>query len=218
MNKDDSQFAPRGESPAIPASQKIDQAIDRAVRRMMHVDPPPGLRRRVMTRIEAPPRRAFFLPGYAVAAAALAVLVLAVVVTRDRRVAPPPVAAPSAVVAVQTPPAVTPVVRAPDSDAPAAPAPPKGTGRRTGFHSDPIPMPRVEDIFGARTSAVTAAADPTADAVWTAPPPAGVESSSAGPAPLVLPPISLIPIETHPIVIVPLLSGRLPNGATSPPR
>lgn len=218
MNNDDSQFAPRGESPAIPASHKIDQAIDRAVRTMMHVDPPAGLRRRVMSRIEAPPpRRAFLLPAFAVGAAALAILVLTVVITRDSRVDPAPVAPPS-VVAEQTPPAVNPVVRAPEPDAPAAPAPRKVGRRRTGFHSEPIPMPQVADIFGTRTGAVAAAADPTADAVWTIPPPAGVENSVAALAPIAVRPLDLIPIETHPIVIAPLLAGRLPDGPSSPPK
>lgn len=219
MNNDDSQFGSRGESPAIPVSRKIDQAIDRAVRRMMHVDPPAGLRRRVMSRIEAPPpRRAIFLPTYAVAAAALAILVLAVVVTRDSRVAPAPVAPPSAVVAVQTPPADKPVVRAPGLDAPPAPARRIVTRRRTGFHSEPIPIPPVTDIFGTRTGEVAATADPAANAVWTAPPAPGLQDSIGTLAPLVVRPLDLIPLETRPILIAPLLAGRLPNGPSSPPK
>ena len=71
----------------------------------MQVDPPAGLRRRVMARIEAGPSTRGFMgslrtgpsargfmssPGFAVAAA-LAIVVLGVVVTRDNRVAPAPV-------------------------------------------------------------------------------------------------------------------------------
>ena len=49
--------------------------FDRAVRKMMQVDPPAGLRRRVMARIESPPpRRSFFVPAYGFAAAALAMV------------------------------------------------------------------------------------------------------------------------------------------------
>ena len=64
MNNDDSPFASRREPAGLPPSP-IDLAIDRAVRKMMQVDPPAGLRRRVMARIESPPpRRSFFVPAY----------------------------------------------------------------------------------------------------------------------------------------------------------
>ena len=218
MNKDDSQFAPRPESPANPASQKMDMAIDRAVRRMMHVDPAAGFRRRVMSRIDAPPaRRLFLFPAYAAGAAALAILVLAVVVTRDSRLDPAPATPAVAVVADRMLPPDNPVARPTEPVAPQAPARRTVTRRRAGFHSEPIPMPRVADVFGTRTSAVAATADPTTDAVWTTPPAAGVDNNIAA-MPVVVRPLDLIPIETHPIVIAPLLAGRLPDGASIPPR
>jgi hypothetical protein len=219
MNNDDSPFTSRRESPGIPASP-IDQAIDRAVRKMMQVDPPAGLRRRVMSRIEAPPpRRSIFLPAYAVAAAALAIVVLGIVATRNRNVAPSPVNAPAAVVAGKTPAGDSRVAPAPQSD----PAPPSRSPRsvapsRTGFHREPIPMPRVADIFGTRTTAIAAAADPTADAVWAAPAAPDVEDSIAAPAPLVVSPVGVPPITTPPIVIAPLAVGRPPTAPPGPPK
>src|SRR5262245_61157193 len=60
---------------------RIDRAIDRAVRAMIQIDPPAGLRRRVLSRLDAP-LRAPFLPRFAFAAAALAVLVIAIMVIR----------------------------------------------------------------------------------------------------------------------------------------
>ena len=42
---------------------RVDRAIDRAVREMMQVDPPPGLRRRVLARLnDSTERRSYLLP------------------------------------------------------------------------------------------------------------------------------------------------------------
>ena len=57
----------------------VDHAIDRAVRRMVQIDPGPGLGRRVRSRIAAPAvRRSLFSAPYLAAAGALAMLVLVV--------------------------------------------------------------------------------------------------------------------------------------------
>ena len=155
MNSDDSPFASRRESPGLPASP-IDQAIDRAVRKMMQVDPPAGLRRRVMARIEAGPSTRGFMsslrtgpstrgfmgsPGFAVAAA-LAIVVLGVVATRYNRVAPAPVDAPAATVAVpEKTPETTSRVEPPPQPVAAPPARPRMTARTPGgFRREPIPM------------------------------------------------------------------------------
>ena len=83
MNNDD--------SPSGARRGSLDVAIDRAVRRMMQVDPPAGLRHRVLARLgPVPSRRAAFFPRFAMAAAALAMLVLAVVVVRRETAAPVP--------------------------------------------------------------------------------------------------------------------------------
>ena len=79
-------------------------------------------------------------------------------------------------------------------------------------------MPRVADIFGTRTTAIAAAADPTADAVWTAPAAPDVEDSLAAPAPLVVSPVGVPPIATPPIVIAPLVVGRPPTAPPGPPK
>jgi hypothetical protein len=232
MNNDDSPFASRRESPGIPASP-IDLAIDRAVRKMMQVDPPAGLRRRVMSRIEAAPStrrfmgslrtgpqgRSFFVPGYAVAAATVAIVVLGVLVTRDKHVTPSPVETPAAVVAGKAPAGDAGVARAPQPDA-ATPPPSQRSvaARRPVFRREPIPMPRVADIFGTRTTAIAAAADPTADAVWTTPPAPDVDNDIAAPAPLVVSPVGVPPIALPPLVIAPIVVGRPPTVPPGPPR
>ena len=63
----------------------IDEAIDRAVGEMMELDPRPGLRRRVLSRIEKPfGRRALWWRGSLVMlpAAALLLIIVAVVTSR----------------------------------------------------------------------------------------------------------------------------------------
>lgn len=218
MNNDDSPFASRREPAGIPASP-IDLAIDRAVRKMMQLDPPAGLRRRVMARIESPPRRSFFVPAYGFAAAALAIVILGVWVARNNRVVPSSVEAPTAMVAEKAPAADTRIARAPQPDA----APPLRSERsvarrRPGFRREPIPMPPVADIFGARTDAIAAAADPTGDAVWTTPTTPDVEDTIAAAAPLVVSPVGVTPIATPPIVIAPIVVGRPPTAPPGPPR
>ena len=71
-------------SPARPArpvlrDAAVDHAIDRAVQRMMHIDPGPGLGRRVRSRIASPAvKRSLYSAPYLAAAGALAMLVLGV--------------------------------------------------------------------------------------------------------------------------------------------
>jgi len=215
MNNDDSPFAFRRESPGVPASP-IDRAIDRAVRKMMQIDPPAGLRRRVMSRIEAPaPRRTIFLPAFAAAAAMLAVLVLGIVAARQGRVAPSTVEAPAAAAVAQAPAADVPVARTPAPVTTSSPRTRPVTPRRAGFHREPIPMARVDDIFGTRTTAIAAAADPTADAIWTGPADSDV-GGAAAPAPIVVDPVGVAPIETAPIVIAPLFVGRPVSAPDAP--
>ena len=56
---------------------RLDRAIDRAVRDMMQLDPPPGLRRRVLSRLnQSGERRRHWLPRFAFAAAAAVVVLL----------------------------------------------------------------------------------------------------------------------------------------------
>jgi hypothetical protein len=178
----------------------LDRAIDRAVRKLMHVDPPPGLRRRVLSRLE--PRaaeRRVFVPRYAWGAAALVILIVAVMFTRDHR--PEPVAVvpqPSVVAGGPAPPREGPatsrqaplmVERAPTSRSSSRP-----------MTRETIPMPRIANVFGTRTAVVSAAADSGVEAVWP-----GAENPSDSIAPLVITPLIPAPIETPAIVIPPLV-------------
>jgi hypothetical protein len=213
MNSDDSPFASRRESPGIAASP-IDRAIDRAVRKMMQVDPPPGLRRRVMARIEQPQRRSFFVPAFAVAAAGVAVLVLGVIATLNDRADRVPAAAPTTAAVEKAPAVENRIVEAVPDPVPVPRAQRVRSQRRTGFRREPIPMAPVADIFGTPANSVVATSDPAADAVWTAPAVPSLDEIIAAPLPLIVRPVGVPPIETLPIVIAPLGVGR---PATVPP-
>jgi hypothetical protein len=175
----------------------LDRAIDRAVRKMMHVDPPPGLRRRVLSRLE--PRaaeRRLFVPRYAWGAAALVVLIVAVMFTRDHRTEP---------VAVAPQPSVMANGPTPLRERSAPPAQAPGTRTSPSEHSpritrETIPMPRIANVFGTRTARVSAAAESGIEAVWP-----GAENPSSSVAPLVITPLTPAPIEMPAIVIPPLI-------------
>ena len=177
----------------------IDRAIDRAVRDIMRVDPPAGLRRRVMARIEAPPRRSILFPRFTVAAAALAVLVLTVVLMRPTAPAPAPIqqaAAPAA-------PAAAP--------RPVTPAPAKVTAASrpaTGPKIEKIRMPPVANVFGSGSGV-------SSTSLRDAPDAARVETVDQGPAEPagVLAPIAVRPLNVPPIAVEPL---RIPTIA--PPK
>jgi hypothetical protein len=70
--------------------RRLDEAIDRAVRDMMDVDPRPGLTRRVLARLDEPLRGSLTVPvrRLAVAAAALAVVAIAAALLVNRTPAP----------------------------------------------------------------------------------------------------------------------------------
>ena len=194
MNND----SPWTASPKSP----LDRAIDRAVRKMMHVDPPPGLRRRVLSRLESrAAERRPFVPRYAWGAAALVILIVAVMFTRDHRTEP---------VAVVRQPSV--VANGPTALREPSAAPPQAPPKRTspsqvpshGVTRETIPMPRIANVFGTRTASVSAATESSVEAVWPgAENPAENPSSSV--APLVITPLTPAPIETPAIVIPPLV-------------
>jgi hypothetical protein len=198
MNNDSS-WEHGGESP-------LDRAIDRAVREMMHVDPPAGLRRRVLSRLQpSVTRRPLFLPRHVFAAVAIAILVVVAMFMRDpggSRVETQPS------VASSTQPRVQPVP---------APAPQPAKDSRISARGAPITrerirMPRVANVFGTETSRVSAAADAGSDAVWTGDSgdPKGALSNPV--APLVVAPLMPPAIETPPIVIPPLVIPGPPKG------
>jgi hypothetical protein len=181
-----------------PHESRLDRAIDRAVRKMMHVDPPPGLRRRVLSRLD--PRageRRLFVPGYAWGAAALVILIVAVMFTRDHRSAPVAVVPQPSVVANEPTP-----LREPSAVPPKAPATrtPPSQSPSPRMTRETIPIPRIANVFGSRTGNVSAAAESGVEAVWP-----GAETPSSPVTPLVIPPLTPAPIETPPIVIPPLV-------------
>ena len=164
---------------------RIDRAIDRAVREMIQLDPPPGLRRRVLARLNGPTeRRSYFLARYAFAATALVVLMMSITLLTDRVEPPTPPQAP--MVALPAPPAaielpiqweVSPEIAIP--------------GRIT---KERIRMPRVTNVFGSRAGEVSAA------------------TIDAGGRQIVAPPLTIVPLSARPIVIEPLIIPALTKG------
>lgn len=187
---------------------RIDDAIDRAVRDIMRRDPPAGFRGRVLSRLDAPVRRALTWPRLAAAAGTLAVVALAVVLLRD---APPEPSIASSPVAA-TPPAVP----SPASD---AVQPRVNSAPVTG--PPPRRQPRAEPVrtatFPPRDGRVSAASLPPA-AARNAPSAPALEETM----PSALPPIGVAPlaapgpIEIAPIVVPPIQIPRVPSA--SPPR
>jgi len=165
---------------------RLDRAIDRAVREMMQVDPPPGLGRRVVSRLNAPaPRRPMQLPLYGLAAAALVVFVFSVTLMREQVEPPAPPGAPP-IVATGVPPV--------DAEALMA-AQPKVSTSIPGITRERIPMPRVPNVFGSRRSEVSAASERGS----------GIRGEShgvsRGVAPETLAPLTIVPLSARPIVI-----------------
>jgi len=174
---------PRGET------NPLDDAIDRAVRTMMNVDPPAGLRRRVLSRLETSPGPVPWLPRLALGMAVLAALVVAVLLLRP---APAPTELVQQAAGRQAAPA-PPVATADESQKakPTVAAPPSA---RTAVTETPIPMPRVADVFGARNAAVTAANADVEEVVFADP--GGAEGELPGAPPeIVVPQIVVAPLQ-----------------------
>lgn len=125
--------------------RSMDDAIDTAVRDMMHVDPRPGLRRRVLSKLDAPGRKGSWMPWLLAPTGALAAVVLAVALLDDRTASPGPVT----------------TAMTSDATVPAGPPPPAaGIPART--REAPAQSPRDQaamtaHIFGPRTTRVSAA-------------------------------------------------------------
>jgi hypothetical protein len=138
----------------------LDVAIDRAVRRMMAVEPPPGLRHRVLARLKDRQTSAWgfgFVPRLAMAGTALAVIILGISMMRPGvTVAPPPPQSAAATKALPPPHAEPPsAVQAPvEPDA----APPKPAAVAAGPRQERLPdPPQMTDVFGTRDTRVAAA-------------------------------------------------------------
>ena len=200
------------DSSASRNASALDRAIDRAVRSMMQVDPPAGLGRRVMARLQRPERRGGWLTGWLIPVAAVAMFLVAVVLMRDQPGSP--VSAP-----VVAPPSVAANAPAPDASAPTpAPVAPASTRPRASVSPrvpsrERIPMPAVANVFGPRSGRVASAALPSEDAVWPSPSGSDTQAPLHTVAPIVVPPVAMPPIETPAIVIPPLPSATPRGGA-----
>ena len=134
---------------------RLEHAIDRAVQEMMHVDPRPGLRGRVLHRLNDPPARRSWIGAGAFAAAAL-VLMVALVSIFDRTSELPP-ASPGQAAAQPSAPSgeipIAPGAQAADAAATNTP-PPAAAGTAK------VLEPKPESIFGPRTNQVRGASAP----------------------------------------------------------
>lgn len=175
---------------------RLDRAIDRAVRELMQIDPAPGLRRRVLSRINAPvERRVFPVMRYAFAAATLAAVVLSITLMPGHVEPPTPPQAPSPIVSAGAPPVdLEAVLSTSTITNPSLPTP----TRSPGISKERIPMPRITNVFGDRRSGVSAATVREPDAIRV--------------APETLAPLTIVPLSARPIVIEPLVLGTPPKG------
>jgi len=169
----------------------VDDAIDSAVREIMQLDPRPGLRRRVLSQLDAPAAERSWLPRLILPIGALTCIALTVLVlTRGVQPTPP------------APPVATPPTSQIPPSAPASPAP-----SVTASAPSPLPEPAPttlsakprgaatpvsgESIFGPRSGRVSAASVKPAEASGAAP----VLPEFAGTLPaLVLPPLVIQPL------------------------
>jgi hypothetical protein len=165
--------------PAGSHRSVLDDAIDRAVRRMVQIDGPPGLRRRVEARITgATPRSSAPWLRYVAAAAAIVLLVLVLGPRRDRPVVPQ--SADRTAESEPTP--QTPPSRASEPVSPTAAldaaVPGVQPGRKPARkpHVDVIPMPKIHNVFGDPANTVAAANVPGAEGVGS---PRGTETTPA---------------------------------------
>lgn len=192
------------------SERDIDDAIDRAVRDIMSVEPQAGLRGRVLERIERPGARLFALPRLAGAGALAAIALISFLLVRP---VPPP----------EQPELATNTVPAPVPDA----GPPPETSRSARDTAAPPAAGPAAPPRQARRSAPRAPAPPPAPAPQF--PPRGVvaaatfagvpETAAATPevvplpldphaTPIAIPAIHIEPLTIERIVIAPIPSVR----------
>jgi hypothetical protein len=174
----------------------LDDAIDRAVQDLVQADPRPGLRRRVLAQLEAPPKRVWWAPRLLVPAGAIAVLAVWFMPASEPVAPPPQVVAQRPVPSPPGPAAQPPAIE----QAPPSVAAPRPSARRA-------PEPSVAFSFGPPTDRV--AATSVADSLGPGGAPApGVDQRShdvpPGLPPLEIEPIEIAPIELQPIVVKPI--------------
>lgn len=184
----------------------IDDAIDRAVGDMMQLDPHPGLRRRVLSRLErsSRPRTLWTWGSWEVVSAAAVLMIIVAVVGGRWRQTPVEIAqTPTAPVALSAP--VAPL-------APSAPVAPPVPASRPARNA----MARSEAIFGPRRDRVSAA---SAERLAAEGEPVDIvppvhEQDSIAVAPIVMRPLP----QMQELRIAPIEIQRLTVPALSPPR
>jgi hypothetical protein len=183
----------------------LDDAIDRAVRQMVQVDPPSGLRRRVLSRLAGRPAPSRMRMGYMAAAATLCMLVLAVgLLLRGRApvstgVGPAPAQEAGKQLADISKPAERPTERGrvPDPEArPSRRATSAPARARRAPHADLIPMPEIANVFGAPANTITGASvsAPESDA-------RGALGESVAASPIEIRALTIPPLEIAPLGI-----------------
>ena len=176
---------------------RLDNAIDRAVRGMMQVDPRPGLRHRVAERLHRPARRSLWIvPAFGTAALAVGIVAAALFMRSPQ----PQPALDHPVASVPSPVLPAPAPRR--AATPETPAPP-GSARTAAA--------RAESIFGPRRDRVSAASVAITERPAAALPGAGASDLSAElPAfpPIAIPPIELPPIAVSPLIVSPVTIRR----------
>jgi hypothetical protein len=178
---------------------RLDEAIDHAVRRIMSVDPPAGLRRRVLERLDSPERAWGRVPTFAYAGAVLALMVVVTLVFQDREPEPPTTSPPVARATPHFTPA--PAVERPVT----APAPPDEAALRVRRRRAPDPV--VQPLPDRRVSAASLPDDdpPVVASAAEGAPPVEPDAIAA------VPPIkSPMPIQIAPLVIEPLRVDPIP--------
>src|SRR4051794_40861818 len=177
--------------PAASHRSVLDDAIARAVRRMVQIDGPPGLRRRVEARITAATPRSSAPWLRYVGAAAIALLVLMLGLRRERPEVPQSVDR----TVKSEPTRETPPSRDSEPVASTAAVDPAVPGLQTGRkparkpHVDVIPMPKIHNVFGDPANTVAAANVPGGEGVRSprvtettpAPDPIAIEGLSVPP-------------------------------------
>jgi hypothetical protein len=183
----------------------LDAAIDRAVREMLDVEPPPGLRGRVMDRIERNDpvtsafRRKFWLVAAPVAAAAVIVIA---VMAPWRDAAPAARTSPPVVAGVETP-RVTPSPVSPKKPEPPTEPKTPHVPRATSINAGRVAAPPPDRLVAA--AAVAAGEDVNFTVVEAlAPPPSIAIDNAPGPAPSSIRSIEPAPLQIRALEITPL--------------
>lgn len=171
----------------------IDNAIDRAVRDIMSVDPRPDLRRRVLSRLERPERAWFFFPQLAAAAALIVIVVAAALLRNTDGTGPKGTShvAKREPASIHLPAPAPPTLPLPNPErASAAPATTRGGAQ---------PMFPPQGRVAAASLPVDATSSPQPGAAGAATPRAEPSSSELAPKPIVIEPLMITPIVIPPI-------------------